>query len=158
MYYVCDKKDGKYGIKDTKDGVVEYFTRAQIAKMYGKLKILGVKKDFTTSKLKIVVIKYNYSSASMLVDHLERYIKGQNVRDLGHDRYVTDESNQLRYETRFLGGFGAWSGSEDLCDAEVLDSKVYTAVRKACKEFEKATGVSVSVFTGEKAWCYFDFE
>ena len=30
MYYICDKKGNKYGVKDSSDGVVEYYTEAQL--------------------------------------------------------------------------------------------------------------------------------
>ena len=30
MFYVCDKKDNKFGVKDTHDGVIEYYTSEEL--------------------------------------------------------------------------------------------------------------------------------
>lgn len=33
MYFICDKKGDKYGVKDTKDGIVEYYTEGQLSEI-----------------------------------------------------------------------------------------------------------------------------
>lgn len=47
MFYVCDEKDGKFGVKDSRDGVVEFYTVDElnsIKKNYG-VRILGSHKN-----------------------------------------------------------------------------------------------------------------
>lgn len=64
-------------------------------------------------------------------------------------------------EIRFLGGMGAWSGSdEDICDADRLDPKVKKQVFNAIRDFKDSRsdylrGVDINeLITGEKAWSY----
>lgn len=47
MFYICDEKNGKYGVKDTKDGVVEYYTADELHEIKQSLKcsILGSLKN-----------------------------------------------------------------------------------------------------------------
>ena len=30
MFYVCDKKDNRFGVKDSRDGVIEYYTADEL--------------------------------------------------------------------------------------------------------------------------------
>lgn len=159
MFYIYGKKDGKYGVKDTNDGVIEYYTKAQIKKICdsGKVKIIGVRQDYTKQTMIIVPIQFNYSSVNELSAHFQRYLKDKGVRNVDMEEQFCDDSTEVGFSVRFLGGFDAWSGDEDICDADVLDRKVGNLIKQACKEFEKSTGVSVSFCTGEKAWTYFEF-
>lgn len=159
MFYVCSKKDGKYGVKDTNDGVIVYCTKAEIKKVCDceKVKIVGVRQDLGKQTMSVVPIQFNYSSVGYLVWHLQRYLKDKGIRNVGMEERLYDNSNKVGFSVRFLGGFDAWSGDEDICDADVLDRKVGNLVRQACKEFEKETGVLVDFCTGEKARTYFEF-
>ena len=160
MFYVCGKKDGKYGVKDTNDGVVEYYTRAQIQKICGSgdVKIIGVRQDYTKQTIRIVPIQFNYSSVNGLSEHLQRYLKDKGIRNVDRHEAFHDKLYSVGFRVRFLGGYDAWSGDdEDMCDADILDEKVIKLVEKACREFEKSTGVSVSFYTTEKAWSNFEF-
>lgn len=45
MFYVCDEKDGKFGVMDTSDGVVEYFTSEELHNINRNLtRVFGVLK------------------------------------------------------------------------------------------------------------------
>lgn len=57
---------------------------------------------------------------------------------------------------RFIGGFKAWSGSEDICDASILDNKVAKVIDQAVKRVNKKYKINIEWSTGEKAWVYFE--
>lgn len=64
-----------------------------------------------------------------------------------------DEKN-LCYSCRFLGGFDAWSGSEDICDADTLRDDVWKVLKSVVDKFNKKHQVNARVTVGEKAWIY----
>lgn len=47
MFYVCDKKDGKFGVKDSRDGVIEYYTADELDKIKADsgCRVFGSRKD-----------------------------------------------------------------------------------------------------------------
>lgn len=59
---------------------------------------------------------------------------------------------------RFVGGFEAWSGSEDICDASFLSNKVAKVIDQAVKRVNKKYKVNIEWHTGEKAWIYFELK
>ncbi len=75
--------------------------------------------------------------------------------------YQNDVEKDLTGELsiRFLGGFKAWSGDEDICDADILNRNVLEKIESAVRTFNaKSTLFNVSFVTGEKAWTYFYFD
>ncbi len=43
MFYICDEKNGKYGVKDMSDGVVDYFTSDELYSIVANgMSVLGV--------------------------------------------------------------------------------------------------------------------
>lgn len=92
------------------------------------------------------------------------------------DEWVSDLTNQLRmaqisYESstidrdnmvfscRFIGGYSAWSGSDDLCDAYILDRKVSNQLDSIMMKIQKFLPSNIELYgcSGEKAWYYFNF-
>lgn len=163
MFYLYDsmKDNGsvKLLVKDSKDGVIEAYTRGQLAKIEDtyKVKILGMSYDFKERAYKFSPVKLKHiESFFWLVEYkFVPWLRHYGVRVMEEVGYSEET---LTFETRFLGGYGAWSGDEDLCDADTLDKEVYKAVVSACKSFEEETGIKVSFCTGEKAWTYFEFK
>ena len=47
MFYVCDEKDGKFGVKDSRDGVIEYYTADELDKIKADsgCRVFGSRKD-----------------------------------------------------------------------------------------------------------------
>ena len=63
------------------------------------------------------------------------------------------------FSVRFLGGFNSWSGSEDICDAEILSKEACQKVNKVIKDFNSSSEIfKVGCSSGEKAWLYFHFD
>lgn len=92
------------------------------------------------------------------------------------NEWVSDLTNQLRmaqipYESstidhenmvfscRFIGGYSAWSGDEDLCDACILDRKVSSQLDSIMAKIQRLLPRNIELYgnTGEKAWYYFNF-
>ena len=160
MFYICDKnQQGNFGVRDTSDGVVEFYTKASLAKVHQQsgVKILGMRYDYVKNQYKFSVVKLPYlQSFDSLVNKFVFWLRHFNVEICTCDF----ESNEIEllWQVRFLGGESAWSGAdEDICDADVLDKRVAKAVTSACQSFTAETGVNVFWCTGEKAWTYFDF-
>lgn len=166
MFLIVDKRDGKYGVKDTDDNTVEYYTSAKILAFSKQVKIFGVHYDYKKQKDVITVTK-NISSFISSFNDLVEYSFQRCLRqyvsdwDSFYSNVYEEKCNggiNSTWEVRFLGGFGAWNdGSEDICDAENMSKEVRKLVIKACEEYYKNTGIFVSFCTGEKAWTYFNF-
>lgn len=159
MFYLVGKdQNGKYLVKDSSDNVTEAYTKGQLAKIEDefKVKILGMSYDFKARMYKFIPVRIRHiESFFWLVEY--EFIPWLKLYGIKLCEEVGYSEDTLTFETRFLGGYGAWSGDEDLCDADTLDKEVYKAVVSACKSFEENTGVKVSFHTGEKAWTYFEF-
>lgn len=83
------------------------------------------------------------------------------LKKKGIEFYQRDVKRNLTGELsiRFLGGFGAWSGDEDICDADILNRNVLEKIESAVRTFNAtSTLFNVSFVTGEKAWTYFYFD
>ena len=163
MFYIYDSVNdrgvNRLLVKDSKDSVIEAYTRGQLAEIEDKykVKIVGLSYDFKKREYQFRPIKLKYiESFFWLVEYkFVPWLRHYGVKVMEEVGYSEDN---LTFETRFLGGYGAWSGDEDLCDADTLDKEVYKAVVNACRSFEEETGIKVSFCTGEKAWTYFEFK
>lgn len=83
------------------------------------------------------------------------------LKKKGIEFYQRDVKRDLIGELsiRFLGGFRAWSGDEDICDADILNRNVLEKIMSAERTFNAtSTLFNVSFVTGEKAWTYFYFD
>ena len=105
-----------------------------------------------------------YQDYIQLYDKIDVYFARlkTKLREFGAGGWLEarDEYERLTWECRFLGGFGAWRGSEeDICDADILDRNVSKLVDNAVKEVRKTLDSKHDLHwvTSEKAWCYFEF-
>lgn len=83
------------------------------------------------------------------------------LKKKGVEFYQRDVEEDLIGELsiRFLGGYRAWSGDEDICDADILNKNVLEKIESAERTFNAtSTLFNVSFVTGEKAWTYFYFD
>lgn len=160
MYYVCSKKGNKYGIKDTDDGVIEYFTPDVVLKLAKKVRIYGV-----VHQHDINIIKYDFSTEGDIVYRLKIWLKKAGVR-LGESDEISSDKHELLWECRFLGGFGNWycswvdyddeDADYDNCDADTLEKSIVDVIVKVCNDFSKETGLHVKWYkSGEKCWSGF---
>lgn len=119
-------------------------------------KLLGLV-DATYTKYEKVAecIKYNLHTYA---DAVEKSCKVSGISV--PERFKIDE-DLLGFETRFIGGYGAWSGDEDICDADILNKDVCSKINEIVSGFNfKVEGkqVKLSWQTGEKAYTYFYFK
>ena len=65
MFIVCASKEGKYGILDTSDGVVEYYTLDKILEIMNTLNIVirGIKISNGNVEVKIIRVPSNWSTS-----------------------------------------------------------------------------------------------
>lgn len=159
MFYISDAfKNDKFAVRDTRDNVVECYTRRQLEDIVSKtgIKILGIHLNRVNFRYQIRKIDRYYSSFEDFVEsEFIKYLRKEDVRE-GYD--LNFDEDRLSFSTRFIGWYDAWSGDEDVCDASILDKRVSSAISRVCSEFTKRTGIKVSWCTGEKAWSYFEFE
>lgn len=65
MFFVCDEKNGKFGVLDTDDGICEYYSKRQLIEISKSVNILGVSsnnvgivdKEFVRAKVKLLTGK-----------------------------------------------------------------------------------------------------
>lgn len=63
MFYICDKKEYsnkvEYGVKDTKDGVVEYYSPRDLVRFVKDIGVVinGVSKDISSNKWQVKVVQ-----------------------------------------------------------------------------------------------------
>lgn len=154
MFYINSKKNGKWGIKDTKDGVEEFYSTDQIRKVEQQIKIYGVSTQGITIVRK-VPRDFEYF-AGFFMQFMRRH-----GCDMGFgDERICKFNGEDTLEVRFVMGMGSWrnsDGEDDICDADYLDRKASKKLRETCLEFYKETGILPMYQLGEKAWCYFTF-
>lgn len=83
-------------------------------------------------------------------------VSGEILRGLEYHN-LTSMENRI-CSARFVGGLGAWSESEDICDASVPSDKVTKVINQAVKRVNKKYKVNIEWYTGEKAWTYFELK
>lgn len=135
-------KDGQYVTDRSEDKCVEISTKRELTKYISRV----TKKVEKRRELGEKSVSVGKSFVRFLRSH---------VTVFNDDVRVCPES----VEIRFLGGYGAWSGSdEDICDADTMDTKLYKYITGTLlKEFNsKYSDFNVSLSEiGEKAWTYF---
>lgn len=164
MFYISSKRGSKYGIRDTKDGIEEFYSPDQIKQIAKKIKIYGV------SYKGITVVTYTmFRNFEDLADYFLRYMKREGIfMGYSSEQRIEDCNGTKCFSSRFVMGESAWYCSfetgddedgycEDICDADTMKREPAKKLRAACMKFYADTGIYPSCQTGEKAWCYFEF-
>ena len=159
MYIICSKKGNKYGIKDTTDGVIEFYTKEQIDVMVRKykLKIKGysngvisiqsssskVKKPVKESSFEEIINEFFY-----LMKNASPYYDKQVEVDNGYAA-VRDWGSWHIPEEAYLDE----DDIEEDYDWEVLDIEWMTKLKAIHKDLcNKYPDVRIDIYTSEKNW------
>lgn len=80
------------------------------------------------------------------------------MSQISYESGTIDRENMV-FSCRFIGGYSAWSGDEDLCDAYILDKKVGNQLDSIIMKVQKSLPSNIELYgcPGEKAWYYFNF-
>lgn len=80
------------------------------------------------------------------------------IAQIPYESGTIDRDNMV-FSCRFIGGYRAWSGDEDLCDACILDRKVSSQLDSIMAKIQRLLPRNIELYgnTGEKAWYYFNF-
>lgn len=147
MYYVCEKVNNLFGVKDTTDNVVEYYNKSQLYKIVNeyKLEIKGVAKDGNI---------YIYSPSNFK-DVIDDFIEIMRMSGGG-------SSVQKNYEegTAAIRYWGDWKVPSDIDEDEIEDydweeltpewmSKLGEIRRKLQSKY---TDIIIYIQTNEKNW------
>lgn len=122
-------------------------------------KVINVnsKQEMSVALKKVVALdKKKLDKIKVISGDFKGIIKRDILRQLNVSNPTDEEYSleELMYCCRFLGGFGAWSGDEDICDADILDRKVMKELDRVVKAFNKKYKLNAYWTTGEKAWVY----
>ncbi len=153
MYKVVSKKNGKYGIQDTKDGVIEYFTREELIKIRDvyKLKVMNIDKAIN-----------DISSNNVDMDFVARKIiskfSGYSMKEI----YYSDEDNPSKSDKVNISfrDWGDWVLPDDIDEDEVedydweeLSRESYIKLKNIIKELQSQfSNVAFDIDIGEKNW------
>ena len=163
MFYISSIRGTKYGVKDTRDGIEEFYSKEQIYQIARKIKIYGVSyKDIS------IVTYTTFRNFNELSDYFIRYMKNQGIfMGYSDERRIEEINGTNCLSIRFIMHEDAWYCSfetededgycEDICDADTMKREPAKKLREACMKFYADTGIYPSCQTGEKAWCYFEF-
>ena len=168
-YIACDMADESLCDKLYKDLVKNNY-EADESSSYVSVNLVGDEYRASNYEEKDAVQIYSAKEFKSYLNKAEVYCKKLN--DLCEDRslfkaltsmlkrkiQVFDDEVDIygnTLEIRFLGGWDAWSGDEDICDAHILADSVKVKMEKVIKEFIKIYKVKVFWCTGEKAYTYF---
>ena len=160
MFYICSKRnDGKFGIKDTDDGVIEFYTKEQIELLVRRynLKIKGYnngvisvqsnrdesKKSVKKSSFEEIINEFFY-----LMKKEHSYWDKQVDIDNGHAA-VRDWGSWHIPEEAYLDE----DDIEEDYDWEVLDTEWMRKLKVIHKDLcNKYPDVTISIYTSEKNW------
>lgn len=111
-------------------------------------------------QLSLLFAKANiYSQFQEKFDEWVSNLKTQlSISQISYESGTIDRDNMV-FSCRFIGGYRAWSGDEDLCDAYILDSEVSSKLDSIMSKIQRLLPRNIELYgnTGEKAWYYFNF-
>lgn len=156
MFKIVEKKGNKYGVKDTKDGVVEYYTANELLAVQKKfnLKIDGIEKLQKQPKIQ----QRRLTDLSVVTDLLLSKIRRKSSYDY---ETIDTQSDSVEISFRWWGDWVApeWSDDPDAdepdYDWKELDKSWRKEMNSIIDEFKKDyKDLKFTWNTGEKDYIY----
>lgn len=159
MYIICSKKGNKYGIKDTNDGVVEFYTKEQIDVIVRKhkLKIRGYDNGVISVQSSSTKVKKSVKESSFeeIINEFFYLMKKEHAY---WDKQVDVDNGYAA-----VRDWGSWHIPEEAYldeddieedyDWEVLDIEWMKKLKAIHKDLcNKYPDVVISIYTSEKNW------
>lgn len=131
-----------------KGNTIVFSNDNKAVELKSKEELARVLKQFLNHNKKLTEIQSNFMN--IILSNIEIPLAREGITSFEQEY----NDKELCYSCRFLGGYDAWSGSEDICDADILSDKVWKALKSVVDKFNKKYKVNARVVVGEKAWIY----
>ena len=165
MFYICNKRsDGKFGIKDTDDGVIEYYTKEQIGILVNKykLKIKGYNNGVISIQRSSTTKVKNPVKESSFEEVINEFFYLMKKEHTYWDKQVDIDNGYAA-----VRDWGSWHIPEEAYldeddieedyDWEVLDTEWIKKLKVIHKDLcNKYSDVVINIHTSEKNWIDLD--
>ena len=131
-----------------KGNTIVFSNDNKAVELKSKEELARILKQFLNHSKKLTEIQSNFMN--IILSNIEIPLAREGITSFEQEY----NDKELCYSCRFLGGYDAWSGSEDICDADILSDKVWKALKSVVDKFNKKYKVNARVAVGEKAWIY----
>lgn len=131
-----------------KGNTIVFSNDNKAVELKSKEELARVLKQFLNHSKKLTEIQSNFMN--IILSNIEIPLAREGITSFEQEY----NDKELCYSCRFIGGYDAWSGSEDICDADILSDKVWKALKLVVDKFNKKYKVNARVVVGEKAWIY----
>ena len=131
-----------------KGNTIVFSNDNKAVELKSKEELARILKQFLNHSKKLTEIQSNFMN--IILSNIEIPLAREGITSFEQEY----NDKELCYSCRFLGGYNAWSGSEDICDADILSDKVWKALKSVVDKFNKKYKVNARVAVGEKAWIY----
>ena len=131
-----------------KGNTIVFSNDNKAVELKSKEELARILKHFLNHSKKLTEIQSNFMN--IILSNIEIPLAREGITSFEQEY----NDKELCYSCRFLGGYDAWSGSEDICDADILSDKVWKALKSVVDKFNKKYKVNARVVVGEKAWIY----
>lgn len=131
-----------------KGNTIVFSNDNKAVELKSKEELARILKQFLNHSKKLTEIQSNFMN--IILSNIEIPLVREGITSFEQEY----NDKELCYSCRFLGGYDAWSGSEDICDADILSDKVWKALKSVVDKFNKKYKVNARVTVGEKAWIY----
>ena len=131
-----------------KGNTIVFSNDNKAVELKSKEELARVLKQILNHSKKLAEIQSNFMS--IILSDIEKPLASRGISSFEQEY----NDKELCYSCRFLGGFDAWSGSEDICDADTLSDDVWKVLKSVVDKFNKKYKVNARVTVGEKAWIY----
>lgn len=131
-----------------KGNTIVFSNDNKAVELKSKEELARILKQFLNYSKKLTEIQSNFMN--IILSNIEIPLAREGITSFEQEY----NDKELCYSCRFLGGYDAWSGSEDICDADILSDKVWKALKSVVDKFNKKYKVNARVVVGEKAWIY----
>lgn len=131
-----------------KGNTIVFSNDNKAVELKSKEELARILKQFLNHSKKLTEIQSNFMN--IILSNIEIPLAREGITSFEQEY----NDKELCYSCRFLGGYDAWSGSEDICDADIVSDDVWKALKSVVDKFNKKYKVNARVAVGEKAWIY----